>query len=355
MDGKRVSLLRKTLTRFAVCMALLLLLATPLFYWLTKNFYAEDMIDIVEAVKSGRPMPALDLEEDIMQGVMLQFGLISAILGIAVVLTVRLISRNVWRPFNTTLKSMDDFRIDKGGDSALPDSDVKEFAKLNAALNSLMTNSRKSFQAQKEFTENASHELQTPLAVLRSRLDLLLQQPGITPNQADMIQDIYQTVNRMTRLCRNLLLLAKMENGQFATTETVDAVAVIRCLSPYIENMLGTIRLELKFDVTALNVKANRPLMESMINNLVVNAIRHNRPDGRIIIRVTSTGLSVTNTSDGGELDKNRIFDRFYRQTNNGKGNGLGLAIVKAVCDCHGWTIKYGFHDGWHEFNIVFS
>ena len=233
--------------------------------------------------------------------------------------------------------------------------DIDEFAKLNAALNSLMTDSRKSFRAQKEFTENASHELQTPLAVLRSKLDILLQQPGITARQAAIIQDLYLTVDRMARLNRNLLLLAKMENGQFATAADVDAVAVIKSLMPYLENLLGDIRLELKILTPSVKVKANRPLMECMVGNLVVNAVRHNRPGGEIAVSVTSGGLRVANTSTEGRLDASRIFNRFYRPSYDDKGSGLGLAIVKAVCDYHGWTVKYTYNEWWHEFNVMFS
>ena len=97
------SLSRKMLTQFVACIAALLTLVTPLFYFLTKHYYAEDMIDIIEAVKRGQPIPALDLERDIMQGVMLQFGLIVGVLAVAIVLTLRFISRRLWRPFDLTL------------------------------------------------------------------------------------------------------------------------------------------------------------------------------------------------------------------------------------------------------------
>lgn len=96
MDGTMKSLSRKMLTQFAICIAVLLALATPLFYFLTKCYYAEDMIDIIEAVEQGQPIPTLDLEEDIMQGVMLQFGLIVGVLAVAIVLTLRLISHRLW-------------------------------------------------------------------------------------------------------------------------------------------------------------------------------------------------------------------------------------------------------------------
>jgi len=220
MDGtmKKKSLMYKSLTQFIVCVAILLLLATPLFYWLTKSFYSEDMIDIIEAVQQGKPVPALDLEEDILHGIMIQFALIVTVLGVAIVLMMRFISGRLWQPFDKTLEVIEHFKLENGVCPQLAESDTKEFARLNTALQRLMTNSLNSYRLQKEFTENASHELQTPLAVFQSKLDLLLQQPELTERQADIIQDLYQMNNRLSRLNRNLLLLAKMENNQFSRT-----------------------------------------------------------------------------------------------------------------------------------------
>ena len=348
-------MLQKVMTQFTVCMVVLLMLATPVFYWLTKSFYAEDMIDVLQAVERGRTVPSIDLEEDVMEGVMMQFGLVTTVLGVAVLLTVRFISRREWRPFYDTLKVIEAFRIDGTDDTTLPRGNSKELTMLNDALNRLMTGSRRSFRAQKEFTENASHELQTPLAVMQTKLDLLMQQPGVTASQADIIHDLCLMTGRMARLNRNLLLLAKMENGQFDATGEVDAVDVVKELLPYLENLLGGLSLVKDFKVDALPVRANRSLFESMVGNLVVNAVRHNREGGRITVTVRADGLSVANTSDAGPLDADHIFNRFYRPAANGMGNGLGLAIVKAVCDYHGWRVAYCYHDGLHEFNVMFT
>lgn len=168
------------------------MLATPLFYWLTKSFYAEDMIDIIEAVQHGDGIPPLDLEQDILQGMMLQFGLIIAILGVAVIVVTRILSRRLWQPFYQTLRAVESFRVESGTCPRMEDCDIAELSRLNASLETMMQNSQRSYQLQKEFTENASHELQTPLAVFQSKLDILLQQPGITANQAAIIQDLYQ-------------------------------------------------------------------------------------------------------------------------------------------------------------------
>lgn len=351
---KKKSLMRKSLTQFIICVAILLLLATPLFYWLTKNFYAEDMIDIIEAVQQGKPVPALDLETDILHGIVIQFSLIAFVLGTAIVLMMRFISKRLWQPFDKTLQAIESFRLETGTIPLLPDSKIKEFTRLNTVLNKLMADSLKSYRTQKEFTENASHELQTPLAVFQSKLDILLQQPDITEEQATIIQDLYHINNRLSRLNRNLLLLAKMENNQFSRTESVDVIAMLNELRPYLESLSEELILKKDFRADFLPVKANRSLLESLINNLVVNAVRHNKPNGEITVSAKDDSLIVSNTSNGAALDAALIFNRLYHSPEMTKGNGLGLAIVKTICDYHGWKITYSYRNEQHEFIVTF-
>lgn len=306
---KKWSLSRKMLTQFVVCMTVLLLLATPLFYFLTKHYYAEDMIDIVEAVGQGKPIPPLDLEQDIMQGVMIQFGVIVFVLAVSTVLTVRFISRRLWKPFDETLRRIESFRLEDGVLPVLADSDVAEFIRLNHALQTLMQNSLASYRTQKEFTENASHELQTPLAVFQSKLDLLLQQPGLTRQQAELMQGLYETSNRLARLNRNLLLLAKIDNHQYGQMEEINLGDFLDELLPSLEILSGSIVLHKDFR-NMLTVCANRTLLESLVNNLVVNAVRHNRPNGEITLAVAGRQLILSNTSDEPALDS-RILPSF--------------------------------------------
>lgn len=351
---QRRSLSQKMLAQFVLCIAVLLLLATPVFYFLTKHYYAEDMIDIIEAVGQGQPIPALDLEEDIMHGVMIQFGVIILVLAVAIIFTLRFISRRLWKPFDETLLQIEGFRLEDGTLPRLPESDVKEFARLNHTLDELMQNSLASYRTQKEFTENASHELQTPLAVFQSKLDLLIQQPDLTEHQAMLIQSLYETANRLARLNRNLLLLAKIDNRQYGQMEEINLTGFISELTPFLQSIANDIHLYEVFKSSTLTVCANRTLLESLVNNLVVNAVRHNCPKGEITITVTDSQLILSNTSNEPELDGQLIFNRFYRPAGQTKGNGLGLAIVKAVCEYHGWTVDYRYQDSKHHFIVTF-
>lgn len=351
---KRKSLSQKMLLSFVGCIAVLLLLALPLFYFLTERFYAEDMIDIIQAVNKGQPIPALDLEEDIIQGVMIQFGVIMFVLAAAIILTLRFITGRMWKPFEEILRQLENFRLENETLPALPETEVTEFARLNRTLLSLMQHSITSYQTQKEFTENASHELQTPLAVFQSQLDLLLQQPELTERQAEIIQRLYEVSNRIARLNRNLLLLAKIDNRQYQHMEDINLSVFINKSIPFLQSITGDISLHTTFNNIALTVKANRTLLESLVNNLVVNAVRHNRPQGEITLSISDRELSIANTSDEPALDDKLIFNRFYRPSEKVKGNGLGLSIVKAICQYHGWTIRYQYSSGKHIFTVTF-
>ena len=347
------SLIHKTMTRFVICIVVLLVLSAPLFYVLTRNFYAEDIIEVVDAVKSGETVPSVDLEADVLQGILIQYVLIVSILGLAIILMVNLISRKMWAPFDETLSAIESFSLESGKMPRLPDSDVSEFARLNGSLEKMMSDSLRSYLIQKEFTENASHELQTPLAVFRSKLDMLLQQPEMTEQQAVIVQDMNQICGRLSRLSRNLLLLAKMDNRQFSMEDT-DVTAVVEGIVPYVSSLSDSVSLKVVSNGAPVNVMANRTLLETLLNNLIVNAVRHSAAGGQIVVSVADTGVAVSNDSPAPALDASRMFDRFSHISSGRDGNGLGLAIAKAVCDYHGWAIAYSCIDHRHTFTVKF-
>lgn len=196
--------------------------------------------------------------------------------------------------------------------------------------------------------------MQTPLAVFQTKLDLLLQQPDLTRRQAELIQGLYEDSNRLARLNRNLLLLAKIDNRQYGQMEDIRLTRFLDELTPFLQSIAGDLFLYEEVTDSALTVRANRTLLESLVNNLVVNAVRHNRPKGEIYLLVSGRELTVSNTSDEPALDARLIFNRFYRPSEKVKGNGLGLAIVRAICEYHGWTVAYRYEEGMHRFTVRF-
>lgn len=348
------SLLHKSLMQFVICTAMVLLLATPLFYLLTKYSYAEDLMEIINATQQNKPLPATDLEEDIIQGVMLQFILITGVLSISFVLMMRFISKRLWIPFDDTLKQIEGFTLENQTLPQFTESDVREFTQLNTVLTRLMKNNMESYRTQKEFTENASHEMQTPLAVFQSKLDILLQEPDMTETQAKIVQSLYEISNRLSRLNKNLLLLARIDNRQYKQTEQIDVTGTLKEVISLLDKLTEGITVHQILGDSPLSVQGNQTLLESMINNLVVNAVRHNIKKGDIYICITDRQLIISNTSSEKQLDSDLLFYRFYRSSEKVKGNGLGLAIVKAICNYHGWQIRYIYKDNMHNFIVQF-
>lgn len=344
------TLLHKTSVRIISSIAAVFILTAPFFYLITRYFYAEDMIDIIESVERGEGLPpSFDLEQDIIAGVMIQYLLIFVVIALSLLIAIRFSLRNLWHPFENTLKSMEQFKVSDKTFPPLEDGDIKEFSRLNHALTRLMQRNSETYRQQKEFTENASHELQTPLAVMRSRLDMMLQR---NPDREtlDSINDLYNANRRMERLNRDLLLLAKIDNDQFVTNTKVDMISIIRDIADSLTS-LGY-KVNATFSDNQYEGTANRTLFESLVSNLVVNAVRNS---GQVDISLVEGKLIVGNPSDNGEpLDRSTLFRRFASAPGS-KGNGLGLAIAKAVCDVHRWDIKYDFVSGNHLFTVILN
>lgn len=378
----KTSLLSKTLKQFAICAAICFILTAPAFYLLTKYYYAEDMIDIIKAVSRGEGVPPIDLEQDIVAGMMIQYLLIFCVFTIAMFITMRFVTKKVWEPFDDTLRKAEQFNLAQNNIPLFADTDIEEFNRLNLSLERLMKKDRETYRIQKEFTENASHELQTPLAIIRSKLDLLMQ-GKLGEKELKLVSDLYQLTMRIGHLNRNLLLLAKIENAQYTTLQEVDVAEMLSESLPLYEALQNGTTLKLVDENDAntkdigysyhhhLKVQANPVLLECLLKNLIVNAIRHSPSKGEIQLIVGNHQLIVSNDSidrkNGKPLDSKTLFQRFRSGDNQQsspntpsieaprqKGNGLGLAIVKAICDFHHWSIEYHFEDGKHQFIVHF-
>jgi signal transduction histidine kinase len=349
---KEKTLMQRMMNRFSIAIIAILILATPVLYYLTTAFYAEDLYDMVEDY--GIKNPDIDLSHDVIAGLFIQLFTIVIAMLIAVYTVMKIVPQRLWRPFRDTLSKVSDFNVETGNIPSLPQTDVKEFNQLNRTLTHIMQNSAKSYRVQKEFTENASHELQTPLAIVLGKIDNMIQDPDITEKQAHELQEIYRELHHMSHLSRSLLLLSKIENNQYHIVRRYSIERKLIELIPQLETIAGNINIRTQLDST-LQVACNETLLESLIRNLVINAVRHNVPNGEITVKADNSSLTVENTSCEPELDSSRIFSRFYRTGNVRKGNGLGLAIVKSICDYHHWNIQYRYSEGRHSFTVLFN
>lgn len=285
--------------------------------------------------------------------VLIQIALLILLL-VGFILINRKLSKEVWHPFYIILEKLKKYQIDKDLAIELPHSSTLEFRDLSEAIIQLVNKSRDAYLSQKEFTENASHELQTPLAIIRSKLELLIQDKEITQDQAEIISSLLDATDRIARLNKNLLLLSKIENRQFLTRQEIAVQSVLHpCLELY-KQMAQDKKVKIVTQIESeTTVNGSQILFDILLSNLISNALRHTQEQSEIIIRIDSTSLQVSNP---GEPLKNpdKIFERFNRESNNNHGNGLGLAIVKKICDVEGYRVDYQYTDNNHLFTVKF-
>ncbi len=188
----------------------------------------------------------------------------------------RYLSFRLWKPFHSSLEKLKTFNLNNQAKIEFEKSTTFEFEELNTALSKLIEQNIQVYKTQKEFTENASHELQTPLAIIKGKLDLLLQEKEITTNQYQIIEEINKTLTRISRINKNLLLLAKIENNQFQETTTIEISKLINHSLEVLEEHFQHKNLSIQTQIEPNLIKnGNTTLIEILINNLLLNAIRH--------------------------------------------------------------------------------
>lgn len=267
----------------------------------------------------------------------------------------RLISNRLWRPFYDTLEKIEKFNIEHQNVPQFTKSVIEEFKKLNQAISKLISDNVKAYRIQKEFTENASHELQTPLAVFQSKLDMLLQEPEMNQNQAAILLSLYEAAARLSRMNKNLLLLAKIENNQYQEFEQVNLQKLINEALPYFREQSLSRNLKIITDITNLPViNASKPLVEILVNNLILNAISHNLTNGNIYIEGSTDSFSIINTSDQSALNADHLFKRFSKFSKSTSSSGLGLSLIQQICNYHHWQVQYSYRNEMHWFTINF-
>ena len=259
----------------------------------------------------------------------------------------------IWQPFYDTLAGLRTFRLETGKAVPLPLSDVTEFADLNASLDTLMQGSLASYRQQKEFTENASHELQTPLAIVKSRLDMLLQSQSLDAGQMRIVEQVYQAINRVSRINKNLLLLARIEHAQFEEKEPIALGETLASVAEQFADRFENNALHYTENIEPFTVEANPVLTEILLTNLLVNAVRYTPEGEQVQVHLGSGVLIIANTGTGA-LQAENLFRRFAQASDAHAGSGLGLAITREICDRCGWQIGYDFTQGMHRFSVRF-
>jgi signal transduction histidine kinase len=263
----------------------------------------------------------------------------------------------LWKPFYDTMKKVNEYDIINNQPLRLTkQTGIREFDQLNQVITQLIGNVTQAFSNQKQFVENASHELQTPLAIIRSKLDLLINSSGLTEETADLLADITEANDRLSQMNRNLLLLTKIDNNQFPDKSTINVTDTIeKLLVYYQEHYAGNLPLIRKSIQQGIRVKADASLLEILLNNLINNAFVHNIPNGYIHIQLTGCDLLIENTGHPIEGGTAQLFERFKKGREQSHTTGLGLSLVKRICHIYHFDLRYSYSENVHRLTVNFT
>lgn len=283
--------------------------------------------------------------------IFLSIALMLVVLG---TLVNYLISRSIWKPFLINLKRMQGYSVSSKDVLQLSRTDVKEFQEMNQVLTDLADRGRKEYNALKEFTENAAHEIQTPLTILKTRLESI-SQLEIDRELGRLLNDAKQAVSRLSKVNKGLLLLAKLENDSFPDKQWVDMAEVLRRNYDLMEDLFQHKSMVVELEIGTKKVFASASLMEILVSNLLSNIISHSDPGVGVSICLTEEKLEFSNEGKPLAFPESKLFSRFTKGIDGYNGNGLGLSIVRQIAISNGWHVRYAYEDQAHVFSVVFS
>lgn len=277
------------------------------------------------------------------------------LLIVALLVVNRYSSRLVWGAFYDTVEKINRYDLNSHEEFTLQESEVKEFADLNRVLKTMTERIASDYLNLKEYTENASHEIQTPLAIINSKLELLLQSGEMTEKQYQAVSDAYEAAIRLSKYNSTLILLSKIENKQFPESKPVSLEAILLGLLENLDDLIRAKKIEVVKKIEpGVTLQMNPYLAEMLVVNLVKNAVRHNVKGGKLVVEVQKDFLQISNTGLEQPVDENLLFKRFYKSSASPESLGLGLAIVQKICALYGFEVGYQFLEGLHCLRVSF-
>ena len=262
--------------------------------------------------------------------------------------------RRLWRPFYQSMNAMRDFNLVKTRMLDFPKTSTNEFSFMNKSLLFVADKAKQDYLLLKEFTENVSHEIQTPLSIVRSKLDLMIQEESLSQKQSELAKEAYASIKKLSRLNQALLILAKIENQQFTNKEKMNLKEKAEEKIEQFRELWQSNQITIASELNESFCFINPELLDILLNNLFSNASNHNIPNGFIKINLAKNKLTVSNSGSPIPLDKNKLFTRFYKPSINSNNNGLGLSIIKQIAMASGINISYDCDGNTHSFITAF-
>jgi signal transduction histidine kinase len=285
--------------------------------------------------------------------------LIMNVLVFLIIITLLIVnrysSRRGWKAFYDTIEKMRNYDVNSHESFTLSSTEIREFEDLNRVLLTMTDRIKNDYLNLKEYIENASHEIQTPLAIISSKMELLLQSGGMTEKQLKTVADAYDASNRLSRLNKTLILMAKIENRQFPESKPVHLASIVNTQLENLEDLILSRNINLQMNLDEqMTLQMNPFLAEILLVNLIKNAVRHNIQGGDLNLELTKTAFQISNSGVPLKIDPELLFKRFYKSSSSPESLGLGLAIVQKICQMYGFRIEYNYKDGLHTILVKF-
>ncbi|MCD4697733.1 MAG: HAMP domain-containing histidine kinase [Bacteroidales bacterium] len=265
------------------------------------------------------------------------------------------ISKKAWGPFLINLKNLKGFSLQQQKQLEMIPSKIVEFQELNDVLITLVEKVITDYKNLKTFSEDASHEMQTPLAVIQNNLEEALQVKNIDAGQAKQISRSLQAVKRLQKLIKSLLTFTQIDNRQFIKKQEVSIFKTITTHIDQVQDLIDLKKLKIILNIDkSYRLFTNQHLLDILFSNLVINSIIHNIQNGEVRMDFTNNIFTISNTGLPLEVPPDKLFERFYKPSNSVGTLGLGLAIVKKICDVNDWEINYETSSNRHIIKIHF-
>ena len=299
---------------------------------------------------------SLSISDKLIENVALVTFFLTFVFMLCILGLNNLLFKRIWGNFFKTIEIIQTYNISDNKNFKLPVSEISEFDLLNKVLEKMQERISQDYQNLKEFIENVSHEIQTPLAIMKSKIELLTQTEKLDDEQLALIQSIQTSAIRLSNLNKTLILLSKIDNNQFPKKENVNIKEVIDFHMDNFAEIIESkdIRIEKEYQCL-ISIQADHDLISVMLLNLLKNAIYHNQPSGKLLIHCDSNNLIIQNTGKELEISEEDLFKRFAKSSLRPDSLGLGLAIVKKICDYYQFQINYSYQNNYHTITITFA
>lgn len=292
--------------------------------------------------------------DDLATAIVQAMAIIGCCLLVVLLASNFIISKLVWTPFYKTLEKIKSFDIAKETHVEFDRTRIREFKTLNEVLEKMTEKIASDYRTLKEFTENASHEMQTPLSIIQSKLELMIQSESMDAQKMAEIQVVYESTARLAKLNQALLLLAKIENNQFTESKPIQLDELIKNKLVFFDELIKHKHISVETKLEPLTIQTHFMLADILVSNLIGNAIKHNVDGGKLSIEIKGKQLVIRNSGNPLSIAPSQLFQRFRKANPASDSLGLGLAIVKEICAVYHFALEYNYENKAHIISIRF-